>query len=66
VAGALGTTRADLKVALEQLRSGSVTSQFEVETYTWSVLPEAERPADDAALAAGLAREVAWARNALR
>jgi sugar phosphate isomerase/epimerase len=65
VAGPLGTTRADLQLALEQLRSGTVTSQFEVETYTWSVLPEAERPADDAALATGLAREVASARNAL-
>jgi sugar phosphate isomerase/epimerase len=65
VAGPLGTTRADLQVALEQLRSGTVTSQFEVETYTWSVLPETERPADDAALAAGLAREVASARTAL-
>jgi sugar phosphate isomerase/epimerase len=66
VAGPLGTTRADLQNALEQLRSGTVTTQFEVETYTWSVLPEAERPADDDALAAGLAREVTWARNALR
>ena len=66
VAGPLGTTRADLQTALEQLRSGTVTTQFEVETYTWSVLPEAERPADDDALAAGLAREVSWARNALR
>jgi hypothetical protein len=65
VAGALGTTRADLQVALEQLKMGTVTTQFEVETYTWSVLPEAERPADDVALATGLAREVGWARNAL-
>jgi sugar phosphate isomerase/epimerase len=65
VAGPLGTTRADLEMALGQLRSGTVTTQFEVETYTWSVLPETERPADDAALATGLAREVGWARNAL-
>jgi hypothetical protein len=66
VAGPLGTTRAEIEIALDQLRNGAVTTQFEVETYTWSVLPEAERPADDAALAAGLAREVGWARTALR
>jgi sugar phosphate isomerase/epimerase len=66
VAGPLGTTRAEIQVALDQLRDGSVTTQFEVETYTWSVLPEAERPANDAALATGLAREVTWARTALR
>jgi sugar phosphate isomerase/epimerase len=64
-AGPLGTTRSELQSALALLRSGRVTTQYEVETYTWSVLPEAERPADDAALASGLAREVASARDAL-
>jgi sugar phosphate isomerase/epimerase len=64
-AGSLGTTRAELRKALALLRSGGVTTQYEVETYTWSVLPEAERPADDAALARGLAREVASARDTL-
>jgi sugar phosphate isomerase/epimerase len=63
--GPLGTTRTELQKALALLRGGKVTTQYEVETYTWSVLPEAERPADDAALARGLAREVAWARGEL-
>ena len=33
---------------------------FEVETYTWSVLPEQERPAGPEALAAAMAREIAF------
>ena len=33
---------------------------IEVETYTWSVLPEQERPANDEALAAAMAREIAF------
>lgn len=63
--GPLGTTRTELQSALALLKSRKVTTQYEVETYTWSVLPEAERPADDAALARGLAREVASARDRL-
>ena len=45
--------------------SNTETTQYECETYTWSVLPEADRPTDDAALARGIAREVASARDAL-
>ena len=63
--GAMGTTRDELAHAATLLRATGTTAHYEVETYTWSVLPEAERPRDDAALAAGLAREVAWAREAL-
>jgi len=33
---------------------------FEVETYTWTVLPEQERPAGNEALAAAMAREIAF------
>ena len=65
VAGALGTTRPELARAIDALREARATVQYEVETYTWSVLPEAERPREDAALAAGLAREIAWARERL-
>ena len=57
--GPLGTTRSELSRALTLLKSGGVTTQYECETYTWSVLPEADRPTDDAALARGIAREVA-------
>jgi sugar phosphate isomerase/epimerase len=63
--GPLGTTRNDLLRALTLLRNGGVTTQYECETYTWSVLPEADRPTDDAALARGIAREVASARDTL-
>jgi hypothetical protein len=63
--GPLGTTRSELSRALGLLRSGGVTTQDECETYTWSVLREAERPTDDAALARGIAREVASARDTL-
>lgn len=38
---------------------------LEVETYTWSVLPEDRRPADDAGLVTGLAAELGWARDQL-
>ena len=41
----------------------AVTDHLEVETYTWSVLPPALRPTDDAALAAGIAGELAWLRD---
>ncbi|WP_433832541.1 metabolite traffic protein EboE [Actinoplanes sp. CA-015351] len=36
---------------------------FDVETYTWGVLPPAQRPRDDAELAAGIAAELAFARD---
>jgi sugar phosphate isomerase/epimerase len=63
--GPLGTTRSELSRALTLLRNSGVTTQYECETYTWSVLPEADRPTDDAALARGIAREVASARATL-
>jgi sugar phosphate isomerase/epimerase len=63
--GPLGTTRKELSRALTLLKNGGVTTQYECETYTWSVLPETDRPTDDAALARGIAREVASARDTL-
>jgi hypothetical protein len=38
---------------------------LEVETYTWSVLPAALRPAGADGLVAGLAAEIAFARDTL-
>lgn len=60
-------TRDVLDRALDVLVGGAVaqTTHLEVETYTWSVLPPAQRPADDEMLIAGLAREMTWARVAL-
>ncbi|GAA3747299.1 sugar phosphate isomerase/epimerase [Spinactinospora alkalitolerans] len=42
-----------------------VTDHVEVETYTWSVLPEHQRPEGDAGLVSGLAGELAWVRGRL-
>ncbi|WP_017538816.1 metabolite traffic protein EboE [Nocardiopsis halophila] len=42
-----------------------LTDHVEVETYTWSVLPERERPAGDDGLIAGIAAEIAWTRDRL-
>jgi hypothetical protein len=57
-ADAIGTTREDMLTAFHHAVSRRMCKHFEVETYTWSVLPEAHRPADDAALASSLAREL--------
>ncbi len=56
----VGTTRADMLRAFRYAVEQDLCRHFEVETYTWSVLPEAERPADDEALAAAMAREIAF------
>ncbi|WP_194910696.1 metabolite traffic protein EboE [Catenulispora rubra] len=43
----------------------AVTDHVEVETYTWQVLPDGERPGGAEELARGIAAEVAWARAGL-
>jgi sugar phosphate isomerase/epimerase len=67
--GPLGTTAATipdaLRAALASAPPPGAPPHLEVETYTWSVLPEGERPEGDAGLVEGLAREVAWACDAL-
>ncbi len=57
----LRTGRADLRSSLAALLGGETAhvDHLEVETYTWSVLPECA-PADDDALATQLAAELAW------
>ncbi|GAA0462280.1 xylose isomerase [Paractinoplanes deccanensis] len=44
---------------------GPRCEHFDVETYTWGVLPESQRPKDDAGLADGIAAEVAFAGDLL-
>jgi hypothetical protein len=63
VVGDVSTTRAFLSRALEIVAGYQPVPHLEVETYTWSVLPEGERPNDDASLVAGLAAELAWVRS---
>ena len=61
------TTQRELVEALDALLGSEepVTRHLEVETYTWTVLPPGERPADDAGLIEGLARELDWTRDRL-
>ena len=62
-AGELGSTRGFLEAALRELGTWEPVPHLEVETYTWSVLPEDQRPGDDASLIAGIAEELRWARE---
>lgn len=52
------TTRPELAAALETTVRRNLTSHFEVETYTWGVLPDEVRSRER--LGPGLARELAW------
>jgi hypothetical protein len=58
----LSTTRDELRAALPAI--ARATDHLEVETYTWSVLPQAERAAFGDDVAAMVAAELAWARRA--
>lgn len=44
----------------------AVTDHVELETYTWSVLPEGSRPGNDDDLVSGLADELGWVVDRLR
>lgn len=56
-----------LQQALRALVGGStaVCDHLDVETYTWGVLPPESRPSSAAELAAGIAAELAYARDLL-
>jgi sugar phosphate isomerase/epimerase len=56
-----------LRAALRALLDGPVPAcdHFDVETYTWNVLPPRLRPGTDAELARGIAAELAFARDEL-
>jgi hypothetical protein len=53
-----------LRAALRELLAPPepACDHFDVETYTWGVLPEEQRPRTDAEVAAGIAAELAFAR----
>ena len=61
----LRTTSGELADALRVLLGGpdAACDHVEVETYTWSVLPEQSRPHDRDSLVAGIAAELAWTRE---
>jgi sugar phosphate isomerase/epimerase len=56
-----------LRTALAALLSGDVPGcdHFDVETYTWSVLPPQQRPSGPAQLAEGIAAELRFTRDEL-
>ncbi len=59
-ANAIATTRDDMLKAYHYAVAKGLCRHFEIETYTWSVLPEALRPKDDGELARSLAGEIAF------
>jgi sugar phosphate isomerase/epimerase len=63
--GRITTTRAFLAEALPALCALPQLPHLEVETYTWSVLPDGERPRSDRDLMRGLAEELRWAHATL-
>ncbi|MFF5212572.1 metabolite traffic protein EboE [Streptosporangium sp. NPDC000396] len=67
-AAPLATTIPVLREALKELAGGPrpLCDHFDVETYTWEVLPPALRPRTPVQLAAGIADELDFARAELR
>jgi sugar phosphate isomerase/epimerase len=63
----LRATLGVLRAGLAALLGGpaAVCDHFEVETYTWNVLPPAQRPSGPAQLAGGIAAELRFARDAV-
>lgn len=64
-AAPLTSTVPVLRAALRELVRRDACDHFDVETYTWGVLPEEVRPRTEADVAAGIAAELAFARNEL-
>ncbi len=61
------TTQAELQAWMAALvgRPAARVHHLEIETYTWTVLPEDRRPVGEGGLIDGLTREVAWTRDQL-
>ncbi len=60
--GALGSTQGFLAELLKHVRRTNATQQFEVETYTWDVLPVEHR---DVPVATAIVRELQWTKAQL-
>ena len=58
----LESTQQDIVEVLQYIKKDPLTQHLEVETYTWGVLPEADRQGD---LADNIAREIEWTRREL-
>jgi hypothetical protein len=62
-AAPLTSTVPVLRAAMRELLANEDCDHFDVETYTWGVLPEEQRPRTDKDVAAGIAAELAFARS---
>lgn len=60
--GAFATTRPWLETLLDLHRQSPISAHWEVETYTWSVLPESLRPGS---VDAAIAQELQWGKERL-
>ncbi|MEU9834726.1 metabolite traffic protein EboE [Streptosporangium sp. NPDC048047] len=61
----LTSTVGVLREALAELVGRGACDHYDVETYTWGVLPPSHRPGTSAGLADGIAAELAFARDEL-
>ncbi len=61
--GAIRTTRGEMLKALRYALKHDLCAHFEVETYTWGVLPEEHRPKDDEQLARAIAKELEFVKD---
>lgn len=59
---ALGSTQKNLREALALCRSREISPHLEIETYTWSVLPDGLRSSE---IVGDIVRELAWVRAEL-
>lgn len=64
-AAPLTSTVPVLRAALREIVSRGLCDHFDVETYTWGVLPERIRPRTEADVAAGIAAELKFASGEL-
>jgi uncharacterized protein (UPF0276 family) len=60
--GAFSSTQSFARTMLKQHRTQPISSHLEVETYTWSVLPERYRQED---IVPAIGRELRWVRSQL-
>jgi len=64
--GAVRTTSGEMLKALRYALKHDLCQHFEVETYTWSVLPEEHRPVGDEGLAGAIAKELAFVEKEIQ
>lgn len=60
--GTFATTQPQLRMTLDAVIAANLCTQFEVETYTWDVLPPEYRTTG---LVPAIARELSWARDVI-